>query len=250
MEGAGRRRIYLMRHGHVDYFDPAITDPRDVPLTDEGRRQAAVARAALANIPFDAAFFSGLPRTRETAQIILNGRENAPELIAIEGLEELKSGWIKAQSREELAARLAYSFDGADAPGARFLPDGEFFADAQARVVAALEEIILRRIWKSALVVAHEGVNRITLGWLTGGGLKTIPAFEQDLGCINVIDIDVAPSQHSAGLQIERMVLRAMNVTPYDFVKQGLSRSNLEHLFGVDFGGPRPPRPATPISLA
>ena len=242
----GRRRIYLMRHGHVDYFASDLSDPRGVPLTDEGRRQADAAGRALANIDFEAAFFSGLPRTQETAEIVLKFHSNAPSLEAVEDLEELKSGWIKADSREKLAAWLAYSFDGADADGATFLPEGELFTHANKRVVRGIETIILQHSFKNALVVAHEGVNRLLLSWVTGGGLKTIAAFEQDLACVNVIDIDVSPAESGGGLHIERAVLRGMNITPYDYVKKGLSRSNLEHLFGVDFGGVRPEMPELP----
>ena len=242
-KGAGRRRIYLMRHGHVDYFKPDITDPREVPLTEEGQRQAAAARDALQHIHFDIAVCSGLPRTRETAEIILAGNELPPELDVANGLEELKSGWIKAKTREELAARLAYSFDDAHEPGAVFLPEGEAFAGAERRIIRAFNDLVLLQDWRSALVVAHEGVNRIALGWACGGGLKTIGAFEQDLCCVNLIDIDVTPAETGTGLQIERMVIKAVNVTPYDFVKKGLSLSSLEHLFDVDFGGPRPPHP-------
>ncbi len=240
MKGAGRRRIYLMRHGHVDYFAPDITDPRTVPLTDEGREQAQAVGDALQHATFDLAVYSGLPRTRETAEIVLSSLDAPPPLIAHDGLEEIKSGWIKAITREELAARLAYSFDGAEEPGARFLPDGETFADAQMRVTTALEELVLKQDWRSALIVAHEGVNRIALGWACGGGLATISAFEQDLCCINLIDVDVTPAEGGAGLQIERMAIKALNMTAYDYVKKGLSRSSLEHLFGVDFGGLRP----------
>lgn len=240
MEGVGRRRIYLMRHGHVDYFDPDLTDPRMVPLTEQGRDQAEAACDALRHAHFDLAVYSGLPRTRETAEIILAGNDSPPSLIPHEGLEEIKSGWIRAASREELAARLAYSFDSADEPGASFLPDGETFEFAQQRIVSALEELVLTRIWKTSLIVAHEGVNRIVLGWACGGGLATISAFEQDLACLNLIDLDITPKEDGEGLQIERMAIKALNVTAYDFVKKGLSRSSLEHLFDVDFGGLRP----------
>ena len=190
MQGTGRRRVYLMRHGHVDYFAPGITDPRSVVLTETGRAQAAAARDALAGVSFDIAIHSGLPRTIQTMAIVLDGRP-APIPKAEEGLEELKSGWLVADSREELAARLAFSFDAAGADGARFLPDGESFAAAEERVTGAMERLIRQELWKTALIVAHEGVNRILLGWATGGGLKTIGAFEQDLCCINVIDLDV-----------------------------------------------------------
>ena len=239
MDGAGRRRIYLMRHGHVDYFAPGLSDPRGVPLTDTGREQARAASSELKSVSFDIAVYSGLPRTEETAEIVLEARDPAPALQAFEGLEEIKSGWIQADSREELAARLAFCFDSADAENARFLPDGETFRSAADRSIAAMEQIILDQNWKTALIVAHEGINRILLGWACGGGLKTVSSFEQDLCCINVIDVDVTPAP-SGGLQIERMILKAVNVTPYDYLKDGLPRTSLEHLFGVDFGGSRP----------
>jgi probable phosphoglycerate mutase len=240
MEGTGRRRLILMRHGHVDYFAPGLTDPRIVSLTDMGRAQAEAARAALASVEFDLVAHSGLPRTSETAAIVIAGRTGAPAPFAIEGLEELKSGWLMAESREELAARLAFCFDEAHKPGARFLPDGETFAAAEARITAAMASLIEGAQWKRALVVAHEGVNRIILGWACGGGLKTIGSFEQDLACVNVIDLDITAREDGAGLQIERAILKAVNVTPYDYVKHGLPRTSLEHLFDVDFGRGRP----------
>lgn len=241
---AGRRRVYLMRHGHVDYFAPGLSDPRSVPLTEKGQEQARAAAEALAAVRFDIAAHSGLPRTIQTLDIVLSGRTHMPPIIESPGLEELKSGWLKAENREELAARLAFCFDGADAPGARFLPDGEKFTDAQARIVGALQSLVLEGAsWRTALVVAHEGVNRIALGWACGGGLATVSAFEQDLACVNVIDFDVTPAAGGDGFVVERAIIKALNVTPYDYVKHGLPKTSLEHLFDVDFGRARPAVP-------
>ncbi len=52
-----RRRVYLLRHAEVSYFDPAgkAHPPRTVPLTPEGREQAAAAARALAPVPLDRA---------------------------------------------------------------------------------------------------------------------------------------------------------------------------------------------------
>jgi len=240
IKGTGRRRLYLMRHGHVDYFAPGLSDPRGVPLTKEGRIQAAAARDALADIDFDIAAHSSLPRTIETLSIVLERHDAQQSPVSIEELEELKSGWLQAESREALAAILAFSFDSADQKNARFLPDGELFVDAEQRIKSGLTGFIQNHVWKTAILVAHEGVNRIILGWLSGGGLKSVAAFEQDLACINVIDIDVTPNEAGNALQIERAVLKAVNVTPYDYIKYGLPRTSLEHLFGVDFGHTRP----------
>ncbi len=62
---ADRRRLYLMRHGHVDYFGGA-TDIHAVTLTRRGRSEAEAAAKAFAHVRFDCAVCSGLPRTRET----------------------------------------------------------------------------------------------------------------------------------------------------------------------------------------
>ena len=243
----GRRRLYLMRHGHVDYFTPGLTDPRGVPLTDEGRAQAAAAAAALSSVRFDFAAYSGLPRTQQTAEIVLAEQEKPLPLTAIEGFEELKSGWVQAKTREELAAYLAFCFDEADAPDARFLPDGEKFVDAERRILKALKDLFSLEEWRTALLVAHEGVNRILISCICGAGLSSLASFEQDMACINVLDFDLTPNQNGHGVQIERAVLKALNVTPYDYLKDGLPRTSLEHLFGVDFGGARPAqRPAPP----
>lgn len=239
----GRRRLYLLRHGHVDYFAPGITDFTQVPLTDEGRGQARSAGRALASVAFDAAFNSGLPRTAETLSLVLS--ENGADLVAegIPGFAELRGGHVEVETAAELAARLAFSFDDAHLPGASFLPDGELFQEAEARSVAALDEILFRRSWSRAVLVAHEGINRILLAHLTGGGLKAVSHFEQDLCGINVLDFDVVPRPDGQGVEVARVILKAVNVTAHDPVKQQLERTSLEHMFGIDFGGARPTDP-------
>ena len=70
-----RRRIYLMRHGDVTYFDASgrAIDPESVPLNANGRVQATAAGDLFAaqGIRFDRVIVSGLPRTLETARRVL-----------------------------------------------------------------------------------------------------------------------------------------------------------------------------------
>jgi broad specificity phosphatase PhoE len=66
-----RRRIYLMRHARVAYFEEGRpVQPDTVLLTEEGREQARAAAAVLEGIRFDRVITSGLPRTLETARIV------------------------------------------------------------------------------------------------------------------------------------------------------------------------------------
>src|SRR5438132_1714148 len=88
--GAPRRRIVLMRHAEVDYFDETgkAYDLQLVPLNAEGRLQAQQAARELAGLPFDRAVCSGLHRGIETATLVTGHRgtviENEPRLREIE----------------------------------------------------------------------------------------------------------------------------------------------------------------------
>ena len=157
---------------------------------------------------------------------------------AVAAMEELRGGVYVTDSREELAARLAFSFEEAASENAEFLPGGERFSDAYDRIVAGFRSLVLEESWRTGLLVAHEGVNRLLLAHLCHAGLAGVAAFEQDLACINVLDIDVVATGQD--LKIQRALIRAMNVTAYDYVKAGLPKSSLEHLFDIDFNGQRP----------
>ena len=234
----GRRRLYLMRHGHVDYFAREVRDAGHtdlVQLTLLGREQAKASGLALAHVRFDRALSSGLPRTRETAEIVLANNADAAHLtLGVDaGLVEIKGGGglARAKSREELAARMTFEFDSAGEPGARMM-GGDVFADVQTRAAAALERLLAEPGWHTALVVAHEGTNRLLLSWMTGNGLKAVQSFEQDLACINVLDFDMVPREDgTVGTEIARRIIKVVNLTPYNYVKHGMNLTAIETIF-------------------
>ncbi len=232
----GRRRIYLMRHGHVDYFSEDVKTKQradHITLTELGREQVTVAAQALSHIAFDRAVCSGLPRTRETAEIILGQVvSSAPLLEHRAGLKEITMGrLVKKTSRDQLAALVAFHFDNAAQDGASFLNGGERFADAYARAVGEVEMLLKEPHWRTMIIVAHEGINRMILGWATGNGLRAIQAFEQDLACINILDFDLVPRADGEGTEIERKIIKAVNLTPYNFVKHGMNLTSIETIF-------------------
>lgn len=236
----GRRRIYLMRHGHVDYFSPEVVASGDfegVPLTALGREQSYAAGQALAHVPFDRVVCSGLNRTRETAKItILQNQINKNLNVEIEpGLVELKGSTNgPPMTRDKLGAALAFQFDGAGEAGARFGlgTNGELFADALRRSSAAIERLLRQPDWANILVVAHEGINRVLLGWITGAGLKGVQAFEQDTACVNILDFDMVPrtGDTDQGVEIARKVIKSLNLTPYNWTKFGMNMTSLERI--------------------
>lgn len=234
----GRRRIYLMRHGHVDYFSPEVIasgDFENVPLTPLGREQALAAGQALAHVPFDRVICSGLRRTKETAEITINNNELRKNIkVEIEaGLVELRGSTDGPRmTREKLAASLAFQFDAANEPDARFGlgTNGERFSDAYQRGFRSIEALLSHRDWANILIVAHEGINRMLLGWMTGAGLNGVQSFEQDTACINILDFDMAPRQSGEGVEIIRKVIKALNLTPYNWSKFGMNMTSLERI--------------------
>lgn len=219
-----RRRIYLVRHAEVSYFDAQgqPLDPRQVPLTERGRQQAAAAGALLVEVNFDLAVCSGLPRTEETARQILHGRDLI--LHAEPRLQEIRGGRLREIPREERERSIAYAYDGAEQPGARFL-GGETWLDCAARVNLAWEQLIARDDWQNLLIVAHDAVNRLLLAQIIGCGLGGLKGFEQDPACINIIEADI-----DAGT-LQRAFIRTLNLTPYDLIRPGQQLTVMEKVW-------------------
>lgn len=231
----GRRRIYLMRHGFVDYTSEEVRrtrDPKVATLTPAGEKEARAAGVALSEVHFDLAVCSGLARTRQTAEIVLAEHPDAPALEEEKRFEELHSGqYIDFRSAEHLAATMTFLFEQAGEPGAEFLPGGEKFADAMVRIMDGLSDLLARPGWATALVVAHEVVNRMVLASVIGAPLGASVGFEQDTGCINIIDFDLVPDESGDRTQIERGVIKAVNLTPANYLKNGMNLRSVEAIF-------------------
>ena len=131
-----RRRIYLMRHAQVRYF--GTLDPEQVVLTEDGRRQAAAAAAALAEVTFDRVVTSGLVRTLETASIVAPGIE--PE--ARYGLREIESGELRGLAPETVQELMATAFRGVVPLETRFL-GGESVGALFSSDMSLVQEMIL-----------------------------------------------------------------------------------------------------------
>lgn len=219
----GRKRLYLMRHGEVSYHraDGRTVFSNEVDLTDEGVAQAQAMAATLKEVEFDFAAHTGVLRTRRTAEIVLAGREIAPRTIP--ELIEIQGGSIEGMTEERLEAEFVYGLERAALPGANFA-GGETFVAFQGRVTGAIENLVRAPMWGTALIVAHGATNAMVLGWVTRGGLNGLGAFEQDAGCVNIIDVDVIDGE------IIRRFIRALNVTPYNLPKVGRYLTVTEHI--------------------
>jgi broad specificity phosphatase PhoE len=195
-----RRRLYLMRHAAVAYFEDGLpVRPEGVALTREGREQARAAAEALARVRFDRVITSGLPRTVETAAVVASAAapESWPEL------REIEPGNLLAIAVEELEEAFVGAWRGIVPQEAPFLA-GETIGELFDRVLPALDRLLADPDWDVALAVLHGGVNRAILSYALTGGRTYLGNFEQAPACINVLDVG------------DDWIVRAVNVTPYD----------------------------------
>jgi broad specificity phosphatase PhoE len=195
-----RRRIYLMRHAQVAYFeDGRPLRPDLVPLTSEGREQARAAHELLAEITFDRVITSGLPRTVETARIVAPARE--PE--AWPELREIESGRLGDIPEDQLEAVFTGAWRDVVPEDTPFL-GGETIRSLLDRVLPAVDRLLADREWDVVLLVLHGAVNRAILSHALTGGRAFLGNLEQSPACINVLDVG------------DDWVVRAVNHTPYD----------------------------------
>jgi broad specificity phosphatase PhoE len=195
-----RRRIYLMRHAQVAYFeDGRPLRPDLVPLTEAGREQARAAAELLAGIDFDRVITSGLPRTLETARIVAPAHEpeSWPEL------REIESGRLGEIPEDELEAAFVEAWRDVVPEETRFL-GGETIASLLDRVLPAVDRLFADPDWDVVLAVLHGGVNRAILSYALTGGRAFLGNFEQSPGCVNVLDVG------------DDWVVRAVNHAPTD----------------------------------
>ena len=207
IDGAHRRRVYLFRHGAVSYFDSAgnvVPDTDLVDLNEKGVAQAEAMRGMFHGVPIDRAICSGLPRTRQTGEIILGNRqltiEDDREFREIRQVDDFDGDF-------DLITDVAFSHSRATEPDARFL-GGERYASFYDRIANRLDGLFAEPEWNDAAVFAHGGTNAAVIGWATGMGLSAFGAIDQATACLNVIDVDL----HESGTILRKSV-RALNVS-------------------------------------
>jgi broad specificity phosphatase PhoE len=226
IDGAQRRRLYLFRHGAVDYVDQdgkVVPDPDVVSLNVKGQSQADAMGQMFAEVTVDRVICSGLARTRETARRVIGKRDLAIEIDA--GLEEIRPATRDGTGNLNLIEDIAFSHWRAVDDGSRFL-GGELYADFYVRIAATFESILADPGWQNLAVFAHGGTNAAILGWVTGLELSAFGVIDQATCCLNVIDFDIDSSDR----RLLRKSVRGMNITVDDPAKGQRHSGDMESL--------------------
>jgi len=163
--------LILARHAHsVLNLERRVNgDPTvDVPLTEQGREQARLLGAQIANVELDLCVHTRFPRTRETAELAITDRD-VPVLVEPR-LDDIKIGDLEGLSIER------YREVKREIGRKRPFPGGESLDDAARRYAAAFRELAGRREQR-IVVVCHEIPIRYALNTAAGSDKLDGPPF-------------------------------------------------------------------------
>jgi broad specificity phosphatase PhoE len=162
----GAPEIVLARHGETEWSrDHRHTGRTDIPLTDEGRRQAAALKERLAGRQFERVLVSPLSRAVETCELAGLGEraERMPELVELEYGDA--EGVTTAQMRERVPGWSVWTHD---------TPGAEPLAAVGERLEAVLD--VVRETRGDVAIFAHGHVLRVLaalwIGMAPAGGAR------------------------------------------------------------------------------
>lgn len=152
--------LYIMRHGKTDWNAQGKLQGRtDIPLNDEGRKMAEAAYHECLDIHFDMCYTSPLIRARETADIVLNGR-NIP-IIVDERLVEMSYGGYEgvADIYNMPDSPINVLFD--EPERYESTEGSESFEELFSRTASFISEVLMPEISKGRdiLIVGHGALN-------------------------------------------------------------------------------------------
>ena len=147
-------RLYLVRHGETDWNKARkIQGQVDIPLNEFGRHLARETHKGVKDVRFDICFSSPLSRAKETASLILEGRD--VKIIDDNRIMEMNfgdyDGGCCSKEGWNLPEDFAKFFD--DPANYKRPPHGEDFYDLQKRVGEFLEELIHDEKYKESHIL-------------------------------------------------------------------------------------------------
>ena len=202
-------RLLLVRHGETEWNrQKRFQGQIDVPLNNNGHAQARRASEFLANVKIDKAFSSPMLRPKDTALEILSKHPDI-KLELFEELKEISHGLWEGKFEHEIEAEFAGQLDiWQSQPETVQMPEGENLQQVWDRIAIVWQKIVESvPAGETALVVAHDAVNKAILCLLFDFTPEQFWVFKQGNGGVSVIDYP----QGADG----RPILQSCNITTH-----------------------------------
>jgi probable phosphoglycerate mutase len=167
--GISMLSLYITRHGETEWnIQRRMQGWKNSNLTERGIRNAIALGEALEDVEFKRVYCSPLDRTRQTTELILNGRDI--EVVYEENLREIHLGEVEGKNQQE-ANEIYPGFSSHfwENPHLYKPKSGEDFYQVKERVIKSIDKIIAENPSGNVLIVTH------------GVVLKTIHSYFKNL---------------------------------------------------------------------
>jgi ribonuclease H / adenosylcobalamin/alpha-ribazole phosphatase len=185
--------LFVMRHGRTGASIGGVYSSRpEIPLTEEGREQAARAAGRLRGAGLDAIRSSPFDRARETAQAV--ARATGLPVVLDERLREIDYGPLEGFNRAAAEERFGAVYtDWRASPFGCEPPGMEPLEEALSRARSAVDEAMDAS--SRPLLVAHQGILRLVL--IALGRIRRDQYFETRIPEAEPIELDLGPDRRS-----------------------------------------------------
>jgi probable phosphoglycerate mutase len=186
---ASPTRVFLIRHGATTLSaEDRFAGSTDVPLSDEGRRQAQRLASRLSGEKIAAVYASDLARTQETARIL--AAPHGLEVQARPGLREISHGHWEQMTRKEVEAHFPEeAFEWENDPYTFAPAGGESGLAVTARALPVLMDLVRAHPGQNVVVVSHKATIRLILSSLLGFDPRRYrDNLDQNPAALNIVD--------------------------------------------------------------
>ncbi len=215
--------IYLVRHGQTEWNADGdrFCGSSDIPLSNEGLRQAQQLGRVLSAVPLAAVYHSGMQRSRATAAAIVSeqwttgkvaiGPDGTDQhtansideggLVSATGkahavlmedrdFREVDFGAWEGLTKKQVAVRDPLVFAAWESqPGTTAVPGAAPVMDAQRRALVAVRRAARRHGREHVAIVAHSTLNRLLLTGLLDAPIDSYRRIVQSNACVNILDL-------------------------------------------------------------
>ena len=158
--------LVLARHAVTAQTGPLLSGRAPgIALSEEGERQASALGERLAALPVKAVYASPIERTTQTAEAV--AKHHGLDVLALPGVLEADYGEWTGKKIVDLAKTDLWKVVQRSPSRASF-PGGESLAAMQARMVAALDGLVVDHPGELVVVVSHADPIKAAIAQYTG----------------------------------------------------------------------------------
>lgn len=179
--------VILVRHGQTSYnLTNRYQGHVDIPLNENGIKQAKLLAKSLKDYPIDVFISSPLKRAYVTTEIVAKAHDKKI-VYTDDRLREIDFGDWSGEFIADLQKNYPEDFElWQERPWLMTFPNGENLRDLQYRGRDALEDIVAKYPGKTIFIGAHSFINSMIICSVLGLDPQHFQQIKQDNTCVNV----------------------------------------------------------------